>query len=121
LYCVLDEAHHLSFRDGGPVDSLLREARKFGLGIIFASQQPGDFNPAAFSNSASKLVFQTSDPTLRVSKFLAAKCSNYSAPEQIRDLISVLKQGEAFFITKNRGHLLRIAELERRATLWNSN
>lgn len=73
LYCVLDEAHHLSFRDGGPVDSLLREARKFGLGLIFASQQPEDFSPAAFSNSASKLVFQTTDPGLKVSKFLAAK------------------------------------------------
>jgi len=121
LYCVLDEAHHLSFRDGGPADSLLREGRKFGLGIILASQQPEDFNPAAFSNSASKLVFQTSDPTLKVSKFLVAKCSNYSTPEQIRDVVSVLKQGEAFFITKNKGHVLRIAELERRATLWNNS
>jgi DNA phosphorothioation-dependent restriction protein DptH len=121
LYCVLDEAHHLSFRDGGPVDSLLREARKFGLGIIFASQQPEDFSPAAFSNSASKLVFQTSDPTLKVSKSLGAKCSNYSAPEQIREVISVLKQGEAFFITENKGHVVRVANLKRRATLWNNH
>ena len=43
LYCVLDEAHHLSFREGGPTDYLLREARKFGLGIMFAFQQPQDF------------------------------------------------------------------------------
>ena len=62
IYCVLDEAHHLSFREGGPIDLLLREARKFGLGIIFASQQPEDFSEVAFSNSASKLVFQTGDP-----------------------------------------------------------
>lgn len=121
LYCVLDEAHHLSFRDGGPVDSLLREARKFGLGIIFASQQPEDFSPAAFSNSASKLVFQTSDTALKISRFLAAKCSNYASPEQIGEVISVLKQGEAFFISKNKGHVLRVADLKRRATLWNNN
>jgi ABC-type dipeptide/oligopeptide/nickel transport system ATPase subunit len=121
MYCILDEAHHLSFRDGGPVDSLLREARKFGLGIIFASQQPEDFSPAAFSNSASKLVFQTSDPSLKVSKFLAAKCSNYARPEQIAEVISVLKQGEAFFITKNKGHVVRIVDLKKRATLWNNN
>jgi len=89
-------------REGGPVDFLLREARKFGLGLVFASQQPEDFSPAAYSNSASKLVFQTTDPTLRVSKFLAAKCSNYSVPEYINQVISVLRQGEAFFITKNR-------------------
>src|SRR5262249_34853668 len=96
LYCVLDEAHHLSFREGGPVDSLLREARKFGLGIIFASQQPADFSAASFANSASKLVFQTSDPSSKVAKFLSAKCVNYSDPDQIRDIISVLQQGKAF-------------------------
>jgi DNA phosphorothioation-dependent restriction protein DptH len=118
LYCVLDEAHHLSFREGGPVDLLLREARKFGLGIMFASQQPEDFSPPAFSNSASKLVFQTSDPTLKVSKRLATKCSNYSSPEDIREVISVLPQGRAFFITKNRGHVVALADFKKRATLW---
>lgn len=118
LYCVLDEAHHLSFREGGPVDSLLREARKFGLGIMFASQQPEDFSPAAFSNSASKLVFQTSDPTLKVSKLLSSKCSNYSSPEDIKEVISVLPQGRAFFITKNRGHVVNLADFKKRATLW---
>ncbi len=118
LYCVLDEAHHLSFREGGPTDYLLREARKFGLGIIFASQQPQDFSPPAFSNSASKLVFQTSDPTLKVSKLLSSKCSNYSSPEDIKEVISVLPQGRAFFITKNRGHVVALADFRKRATLW---
>ncbi len=118
LFVVLDEAHHLSFRESGPVDALLREARKFGLGILFASQQPEDFSPAAFSNSASKLVFQTADPTLRVSKFLAQKCSNYSLPEEIGKLIPVLRQGEAFFITKNRGQVVKLADFKKRATLW---
>jgi DNA phosphorothioation-dependent restriction protein DptH len=118
VYCILDEAHHLSFRDGGPIDSLLREARKFGLGIIFASQQPEDFSSAAFSNSASKLVFQTSDPTLRVSKFLAQKCRNHEDPKEIHDLISTLQQGQAFFITENKGYVIRIADFKMRATLW---
>jgi DNA phosphorothioation-dependent restriction protein DptH len=118
LYCVLDEAHHLSFREGGPVDFLLREARKFGLGIMFASQQPEDFSPPAFSNSASKLVFQTSDPTLKVSKRLSSKCSNYSSSEDIKEVISVLPQGRAFFITKNRGHVVALADFKKRATLW---
>jgi DNA phosphorothioation-dependent restriction protein DptH len=118
LYCVLDEAHHLSFRDGGPVDSLLREARKFGLGLIFASQQPGDFSAAAYSNSASKLVFQTADPDLRVSKFLTAKCSNYNEPQQVHDAIAALPQGEAFFITANRGRSVKISDFNKRSTLW---
>jgi len=121
VYCVLDEAHHLSFRDGGPIDQLLREARKFGVGLIFASQQPEDFSPAAFSNSATKLVFQTADPTLKVSRFLAAKCTNYDSPEQIHETIAVLPQGEALFITRNRGHLVHITDLRKRATLWRQN
>lgn len=118
LYCVLDEAHHLSFRDGGPVDSLLREARKFGVGLIFASQQPGDFSPAAFANSASKLVFQTTDPNLKVSRFLAAKCSNWERPDEVHEAIAALPQGEAFFITANRGRSVKISDFNKRSTLW---
>jgi DNA phosphorothioation-dependent restriction protein DptH len=118
LYCVLDEAHHLSFRDSGPVDSLLREARKFGLGLIFASQQPGDFSAAAYANSASKLVFQTADPDLKVSKFLAAKCSNYEGPDHVHEAIASLPQGEAFFITANRGRTVKISDFSKRSTLW---
>lgn len=118
LYCVLDEAHHLSFRDSGPVDSLLREARKFGLGLIFASQQPQDFSPAAYSNSASKLVFQTADPDLKVSKFLSAKCTNYEGPDQVHEVIASLPKAEAFFITNNKGHAVKISDFNKRSTLW---
>lgn len=120
LYCVLDEAHHLSFRDGGPVDHLLREARKFGIGIIFASQQPEDFSPAAYSNSASKLVFQTTDTTQRVARFLAAKCTNYDSADQIHLIIASLQRGKALFISENRGHLVKISDLQKRSTHWGS-
>ena len=118
VFCVLDEAHHLSFRENGPINSLLREARKFGLGIIFASQQPEDFNPVAYSNSASKLIFQTSDPKLKVSRFLAGKAENFEKPEEIRDVIGTLEQGHALLITKNRGHVVHIADFPKRSTLW---
>jgi len=46
-FIVLDEAHKLSFDQGSPVEKLLREGRKFGLGLILASQQPEDFSPVA--------------------------------------------------------------------------
>ena len=118
IYIVLDEAHHLSFREGGPIDLLLREARKFGLGVIFASQQPEDFSQVAFDNTASKLIFTTPDQTLKVSRFISAKCSNYDSPENIRDVISTLKQGDALFVTQNNGYRVRIADLRTRATLW---
>ncbi len=118
IYIVLDEAHHISFREGGPMGMLLREARKFGLGVIFASQQPEDFSQVAFDNTASKLIFQTSDPALKVSRFVSAKCSNYHSPESIHELISAQKRGQALFVTKNRGYQVQIADLKSRATRW---
>lgn len=118
IYAVLDEAHHISFREGGPMGMLLREARKFGLGLIFASQQPEDFSQVAFDNTASKLIFQTSDPALKVSRFISAKCSNYDSPESIHELISAQKRGQALFVTKNRGYQVQIADLRSRATQW---
>jgi DNA phosphorothioation-dependent restriction protein DptH len=120
LFCILDEAHHLSFRENSPVTGLLREARKFGLGLLFASQQPEDFSPVAYSNSASKLIFQTADPTLKVSKYLVSKLANYDRPEELREAISRLKQGSAFFISRNRGHEVRVATFEERSTFWGS-
>lgn len=118
LYCVLDEAHHLSFREGGPVDRLLREARKFGLGVIFASQQPEDFSQVAFDNTASKLIFQTADRTSKVSRYLAVKTTNHESPEEIHDIIAVQGRGDAFFITQNRGHKVHVADLNLRSTQW---
>jgi DNA phosphorothioation-dependent restriction protein DptH len=60
-FVVLDEAHKVSFDQGSPVEKLLREGRKFGLGLILASQQPEDFSPVAFANTATKIVFQVGD------------------------------------------------------------
>jgi len=118
VFCILDEAHHLSFRENGPIDSLVREARKFGLGIIFASQQPEDFSPAAYSNSASKLIFQTSDPKLKVSRFLAGKADDFEKPDAIRDAIGNLKRGQAFFISRNRAQTIEVADFAKRSTHW---
>ena len=37
------------------MERLLRLGRKFGLGLVLASQQPEDFSPVAFANTASDL------------------------------------------------------------------
>ena len=57
-FVILDEAHKLAFVPGSPTEKLLREGRKFGLGLILASQQPEDFSRVAFANTATKMVFQ---------------------------------------------------------------
>jgi len=118
LFCVLDEAHNLSFEKDSPVDKLVREGRKFGLGLIFASQQPEDFSPTAYSNTATKLVFQVLDDTKRVSKKLALKCRNFSSPDQVLETISKLPRGRAFFVTRNIGSIVDILSLEERNNQW---
>lgn len=53
---MLDEAHRLDF-PGSPVDHMSREARKYGVGIIAASQRPRDFTDTVPANAACKIVF----------------------------------------------------------------
>ena len=118
FFCVLDEAHNLSFEKDSPVDKLVREGRKFGLGLIFASQQPEDFSSTAYSNTASKLVFQVLDDTRKVSKKLALKCRNFSNPDRVLETVSSLPRGRAFFITRNIGSVVNVLSLEERSNLW---
>ncbi|MGA2465587.1 MAG: DUF87 domain-containing protein [Thermodesulfobacteriota bacterium] len=117
LFCVLDEAHNLSFEKDSPVDKLVREGRKFGLGLIFASQQPEDFSSTAYSNTATKLVFQILDDTKKVSKKLASKCKNFSNPDRVLETISKLPRGRAFFVTQNIGSIVDVFSFEERSSL----
>jgi len=57
LVCVADEAHRLAYAKS-PIDSMLREARKYGVGMILASQSPHDFDPVVFGNVATKICFR---------------------------------------------------------------
>jgi DNA phosphorothioation-dependent restriction protein DptH len=41
---VLDEIQNLDHRSGSPIDKMLREGRKFGLGLILATQTTSQFN-----------------------------------------------------------------------------
>ena len=90
--------------------------RPKGSDQVFASQQPQDFSPVAYANTASKLVFQTTDPGQKVSRFLASKSLNYNDAAEIHDMIARLDRGYAFFITQNRGHTIRVSDFANRAT-----
>ena len=118
VFCILDEAHNLSFDQGTPVDRLVREARKFGLGLIFSSQQPQDFSKVVYANTASKLVFQTLDENQKVAKQLAFKIQNKIKTQDLANVISRLPRGEAFFITHNYGYGIKIDSLEARKKIW---
>lgn len=72
FYLLLDEANRLDF-PGSPLERLVREARKFGVGIIVASQRPGDFTETVPANAACSIVFQC--PLERDAAFMAKQLS----------------------------------------------
>jgi len=117
-FIVLDEAHKLAFSAGSPTEKLLREGRKFGLGVILASQQPEDFSPVAFANTATKLVFQVGDERSAVSRQLAKKVHGSHSFFEIAELITRLPRGYAYFVTKNAGRVVRVHSMEERVARW---
>src|SRR3954453_13233674 len=108
-FVVLDEAHKLSFDRGSPVEKLLREGRKYGLGLILASQHPEDFSPVAFGNTATKLVFQISDEKSGVTRHIHRKLSHGHTFAQLFNIITKLPRGVAYTVTENVGRLVRVA------------
>lgn len=56
LYVVLDEAHKLSFDK--TLTDLIREARKYGIGFLLASQSVRDFEEVVFENMGTKIALQ---------------------------------------------------------------
>ncbi len=57
LYCIVDEAHRL-IDERSPLNDLLREARKYGTGVILSSQRPSDFSETVLANVGGILALQ---------------------------------------------------------------
>lgn len=57
LYCILDEAHRMTYK-GSPIDTLFREARKYGIGVILASQRAIDFNETLLANAGTIITLK---------------------------------------------------------------
>jgi DNA phosphorothioation-dependent restriction protein DptH len=117
-FVVLDEAHRLSFAAGSPIERVLREGRKFGLGAILASQQPEDFNSVAFANTATKIVFQVADDRRTVSKLIQRRSRTLDSMLSISDTIARLPRGCAYVVVNNAGEVVRIADFDRRSHEW---
>jgi hypothetical protein len=117
-FVILDEAHKLSFNPGSPVEKLLREGRKFGLGLILASQQPEDFSPVAFANSSTKMVFQVGDERNTISRQLHRKIKNTHSFGEIYQLITKLPRGWAYVVTENIGRVVKVASFPARVNRW---
>lgn len=113
-FVVIDEAHRIPSGNGSAIERLLREGRKFGLGMILASQQPEDFTSIALSNTATKLVFQITDEKATITKQLFRKLKLPMPFHQLHRTITTLDRGFAFALTQNRGGVVRISSLNER-------
>lgn len=107
-FVVLDEAHKLAFGPGSPVEKILREGRKFGLGVILASQQPEDFSSVAFANTATKIIFQTADVSGNVSREVHRKIRNSHSRDYISRTLGTLPRGSAYVVIANAGHVTKM-------------
>lgn len=54
VFAVVDEAHKLSYEE--TLTELIREARKYGVGILLASQSVKDFDRVAFDMVGTKIA-----------------------------------------------------------------
>jgi len=56
FFLIVDEAHKIS--NLPCISILMREARKFGLGVILSSQRANDFNEDIISNASTRFIFR---------------------------------------------------------------
>jgi DNA helicase HerA-like ATPase len=56
VFAVVDEAHKLSYEE--TLTELIREARKYGVGILLASQSVKDFDRIVFDMVGTKIALQ---------------------------------------------------------------
>jgi DNA phosphorothioation-dependent restriction protein DptH len=117
-FVLLDEAHRLSLDENSPVERLLREGRKFGIGVILASQQPDDFSPVAYSNTATKLIFSLVDRTGDVARQIALRTPEQASIVGLIKAIGTLARGTGIFIGNATSAVIRVFTMEERQTNW---
>ena len=97
---VLDEIQNLSLQDGSPVDKILREGRKFGMGLIAATQSFSGVKQSlsTLNQAACKLYFRPADNEMaECGKQLHDVDSSFSASEW-KEQLARLKRGECYLV-----------------------
>lgn len=118
---VLDEIQNLSLESGSPVDKILREGRKFGIGLIAATQSFSGVKQSlsTLNQAAYKLYFRPADNEMaECGKQLHDVDSYYSATEW-KERLARLKRGECYIVGPATPHerpvrFVKIASMEDR-------
>jgi len=87
-YIIFDEAHRASRLKLIP--AMAQECRKYGIGLILASQKAADFNLNLFSLFANYLVLRLTDVDAR------SIVRNVASSDQERHLIDKIKQMDKY-------------------------
>ncbi|MBP8951104.1 MAG: DUF87 domain-containing protein [Armatimonadetes bacterium] len=100
LMVVLDEAHRVAKDPTLP--RLMKEGRKFGVGVIVASQEIHDFHDAVVRNAGTRALFRTYYPESKVlAKFVQ---SPRTKEADFARALEALDVGRAFVQTQQMSH-----------------
>lgn len=81
---VFDEAHRAAKL--GLIPIMAKECRKYGISLVIASQEAGDFHPSLFSAIANYLILRVTEADAKT------LVRNVAASDQERKLIDKIKQ-----------------------------
>ncbi len=87
---VLDEAWKVASDDKSDAITIVREARKYGFGLIVASQNPTDVNEAIFSNVGTTFILR-----IKFEKFMNYLQGSLKFSDFIREEIGKFAVGQA--------------------------
>ncbi|MEW5949010.1 MAG: DUF87 domain-containing protein, partial [Thermodesulfobacteriota bacterium] len=62
LFIVIDEAHRLKYTKDSSAGQLLKEARKYGVGLMLSTQDPVDFADLVYNNIGGIVSLQLTEP-----------------------------------------------------------
>jgi len=94
---IFDLAHRASRLKLLP--TMAKECRKYGLALIVASQQAGDFAPGLLQNMANYLVLRVTDTDARV---MARNVAPSDQERRVADRLKNLPKFEALFFAEGQ-------------------
>ena len=98
---VLDEVQNLDHRQGSPLEKMLREGRKFGVGLILATQTLSNLKKeeqAQLFQSGHKLFFRPADPEIgQYTDFLYQMDKKHSK-DSWKEILASLGKGDCLSV-----------------------